>query len=81
MKHGKTRRAFLKTMAASVCTGGLSLPVYAAAQEATIQGVDSEANKKRPNILLMIAEDMSWKDWGVRLLGGETILILARAKE
>ncbi len=52
-------------MAASTCVTGLGLSAYANAQETTIQGVDSEANKKRPNILLMIADDMSMKDWGV----------------
>lgn len=62
-----SRRAFLQTMAASVsvCVTGLSLPVQVAAQEATGQGRSTEVNKEQPNILLMIAEDMSWKDWGV----------------
>jgi hypothetical protein len=26
---------------------------------------DAERATKRPNVLLMIADDMSWKDWGV----------------
>lgn len=27
--------------------------------------VNGETPNKRPNILLMIADDMSWKDWGI----------------
>jgi uncharacterized sulfatase len=58
MKLDKSRRAFLKTMVASVYAGGLSLPVHAA-QETAIQGTGTEANKKRPNILWLTIEDTS----------------------
>ncbi len=42
-------------------------------------GLESQA--KRPNILLMLADDMSWKDWGVyrdevcRLLSSQVMKI------
>ncbi len=43
----------------------ISSLISAHAEVRTIQTGDTEANKKRPNILLMIADDMSMKDWGV----------------
>jgi len=58
-QNNVSRRAFLQTMTASVCATGLNLPAFAAAQETAIQGADTEANKKRPNILWLTIEDTS----------------------
>lgn len=44
------------------CCVGWAFPSAALAADA----VESETRNKRPNILLMIADDMPWKAWGIR---------------